>query len=116
MKRVAIPISKGLLSENFGQCNHYQIFTCINGCITAEDVQLPPKNDMEKMPDWAANVGITDIITHKIDKNIIGKFQLKRINLFVGVAIKSVSEILDEFVQGRLRSDESVITEILNNQ
>jgi predicted Fe-Mo cluster-binding NifX family protein len=113
MKRVAIPVVNGHLSEYFGQCNHYEIFSIDDNTIKSEAVEIPPKSDILKLPEWAAGEGITDIITYKIDKQIMGLFSPYRINLFVGIPIESPRNLIDDYLNGRLKSDEAIIAEIM---
>jgi predicted Fe-Mo cluster-binding NifX family protein len=113
MKRVAIPVVKGLLSEYFGQCNHYEIFELDGSNVKSEELEMPPKEDITKLPEWAANEGITDIIVYKIDKRIIKMFTNFRINLFVGIPINTPRNLIDDYISGRLKSDEKIISQII---
>jgi len=114
MKRVAIPVIKGQLSEYFGQCNHYEIFEIDNGNVKSEELEIPPKEDITKLPEWAANEGITDIIVYKINKRIITLFTPFRINLFVGIPISTPRNLIEDYINGRLKSDEKIISEIMH--
>ncbi len=113
MKRVAIPIVNGRLSENFGQCNHYDIFELDGLIVKSEQLEIPPKDDITKLPEWAANEGITDIIAYKIDKRIIKMFTFFRINLFLGIPIDTPRNLVEDYVNGRLKSDEKIISQII---
>ena len=113
MKRVAVPVVKGQLSEYFGQCNHYEIFDIDEGNVKSEEIEIPPKEDVTKLPEWAASEGITDIIAYKIDKRIINLFTPFRINLFVGIPISSPRNLIEDYKNGKLKSDEIIISEIM---
>jgi len=113
MKRVAVPVVKGQLSEYFGQCNHYEIFEIDEGNVKSEEIEIPPKEDITKLPEWAASEGITDIIAYKIDKRIITLFAPFRINLFVGIPISSPRNLIVDYINGKLKSDEKIISEIM---
>jgi len=114
MKRVAVPVVKGKLSEYFGQCNHYEIFEIRDEDIRSETIEVPPKEDITRLPEWAASIGITDMIVYKIDKRIITLFAPFRINLFVGIPINSPRNLIEEYLNGNLKSDEKVISEIMS--
>lgn len=116
MKRVAIPVIKGQLSEYFGQCNHYEIFEIDKGVLKSERLEIPPKEDITKLPEWAVSKGITDIITYKIDKHIINLFAPLKINLFIGVPIDSPSNLTKDYINGSLKSDETIISKIITNK
>jgi len=112
MKRVAIPIVKDKLSEYFGQCNYYKIYDVDNGNVKNNSSEVPPDQDLMNLPIWAANQGITDVIVHKIDKKIITLFAGKKIDLFVGVDINSPAILIEDYLNGNLKSNERIIKEI----
>ena len=112
MKRVAIPVAKEMLSENFGQCNYYRIYDIEAGTILCNSVEVPPQQDMMNLPLWAVQLGITDVIVHKIDKKIITLFAVNKINLFVGVAVNLPEILIEDYMNGNLKSSEEIIKEI----
>lgn len=112
MKRIAIPVSEEKLSEYFGQCSHYEIFEIDMDIIHRKVAEIPPYNDITKLPEWVASQGITDVITYKIDKLIISLFMQNKINLFVGIKVNTPQAIIEEYLNGTLKSDYSIISEI----
>jgi predicted Fe-Mo cluster-binding NifX family protein len=112
MKRVAIPVAKDMLSKNFGQCSYYKIYDIDDGSIKSDSVEVPPRQDMLNLPMWAAQQGITDVIVHKIDKKIITLFAVNKINLFVGVAVNFPGILIEDYMNGNLKSSEQIIKEI----
>ncbi|MBN2275856.1 MAG: hypothetical protein JXK95_16125 [Bacteroidales bacterium] len=115
MKRIAIPVVKSQLSEYFGHCNHYKIFEIDEGIVKSEQLEVPPKEDIKKLPEWAVSKGITDIITYKIDKHIINLFAPLKINLFIGVPIGTPGKLIKDYINGKLKSDETIISKIISN-
>ncbi len=113
MKRVAIPVVGGRLSEYFGQCDHYEIFEINDGNVISEEIEIAPKEYITKLPEWASVEGITDIIVHRIDKRIITLFAPLRINLFVGIPVNTPRNLIEDYINGKLRSDEGIISEIM---
>jgi len=113
MKRVAIPVVGGQLSEYFGQCDHYEIFEIDNGNVISEEIEIPPKEFITKLPEWASLERITDIIVYRIDKKIITLFAPLRINLFVGIPLNTPRNLIDDYINGKLKSDERIISEIM---
>lgn len=112
MKRVAIPVVNDKLSEYFGQCNHYVIFDIDKNKIINKKIVVPPDKHISSIPKWAAENYITDIITYKIEKKIISLFCKNKVNLFVGVPINTPQILIEEYLCGRLSSDENIIYEI----
>jgi len=113
MKRVAIPVVGGQLSEYFGQCDHYEIFEIDEGNVICEKEKIPPEKYAEKLPEWSSAEGITDIIVYRIDKKIITLFAPLRINLFVGIPVNTPRNLIDDYIDGKLKSDERIISEIM---
>lgn len=112
MKRVAIPVIEGKLSEFFGQCSHYEVFEIEGKRITSTALEVPPYHDITKLPEWAAQQGITDVIAFKVDKRIIASFTNNKINLYIGVKSNSPDILIEDYLNGRLKSDEKIIKEI----
>lgn len=112
MKRVAIPVVEGKLSEHFGQCNYYQIFEIDGNSIIKIETEIPPHHNIEKLPEWATTKKVTDVIAYKIDKSIISLFSNNKINLFIGVRMNTPLGIIDDYMNGNLKSDSRIINEI----
>ncbi len=111
-KRVAIPVVNEQLSEYFGDCGYYQVFE-IEGEITShQKLQIPAGASVLELPEWLGKMGITDVITYKIDPKIIHLFASRKINLFVGIAVDSPGNLIDAYLQGKLESDDKMIREI----
>lgn len=114
MKKVAIPVTKGLLSEHFGQCNHYEFFLIDNGLVRSEEIEIPLKQEIAELFEWLETKGINDIIVHRIDKNMIKLFSPNRINIFVGIAIDTPRNLIEDYLNGNLKSNQQIISEIID--
>lgn len=114
MKKVAIPVTMGLLSENLGQCKHYELFIIDNGLVRSEEIEIPPKQDIAELVEWLENKRVTDIIVHRIDKNMIKLFSPKRINIFVGIPIDKPRSLIEDYLNGNLKSNQQIISEIID--
>lgn len=114
MKRVAIPISNNRLSEYFGGCNYYEIFEIEGQVIQKKTFELPVISDIQELPSWLIEQGVTDVIAYKVNKQIISLFASKKVNLFVGVPQKTSETLINEYLQGKLESDKNIIKELTN--
>jgi predicted Fe-Mo cluster-binding NifX family protein len=111
-KRVAIPVTGENLSEYFGECSFYEIFE-IDGNVTHKwEVRIPEGISVAELPEWLQKMEITDVIAFKISPKLIHLFASRKVNLFVGVPIDSPSKLIDEYLKGKLESDENIIREI----
>lgn len=116
MKRIAIPITDGKLSEYFGQCNQYKIVEIKKNRLISHVAQAPKEVEITSMPLWISNQGITDVVTYKIDGRIIDLFTNFKINLYIGISCKLPDEIIQSYLNGKLKSDEKIIDEINKNR
>lgn len=116
MKRIAVPLVNGKLSEFFGNCNHYEIFEVEGEHIINRKVIAPPNKKITMLPLWASSQGITDVITYKVDVRIMELFANHKINLYVGIGSNLPEEIIQDYINGTLKSDEKIISEIYENE
>lgn len=114
MRRVAIPIVENKLSEHFGDCNFYEIFEIEDGEIRKSSVEVPTVDTMLELPMWLKQRGITDVIVYRIKKDIISLFASNKINLFVGIQQDTPEHLIEDYLNGKLESDEQIIQEITN--
>lgn len=112
MKRVAIPIANNKLSENFGECNYYEIYEIDKEIISKKTALLPADLTLTDLPGWLKSEGITDVITYRVHSEIIKLFASKKVNLFVGIPINSPKKLIEDYLQGRLESDKNIIAEL----
>ncbi len=114
MKRVAIPISENKLSEYFGGCNYYEVFQIDGKKIKKQVFEVPPVKDILELPEWLYKQGITDVIAFKVNRDIISLFASKKVNLFIGIQVESSEKLINDYLNGRLESDKSIIKELTN--
>lgn len=112
MKRVAIPIVNNKLSENFGECNYYTIFEIDRKINSAKTSLLPNGINSFDLPRWLKGEGVTDVVTYKINRQVVNLFVAEKINLFLGIPIDSPEKIIDDYLQGKLVSDKRIIAEL----
>lgn len=114
MRRVAIPIVDNKLSEYFGGCNFYEIFEIEEGTIRQSLVEIPKVDTIDQLPLWLEQRGISDVIVYKIKKEIISLFASRKINLFVGIQQDTPENLIRDYLNGKLESNEQIIQEITN--
>jgi predicted Fe-Mo cluster-binding NifX family protein len=113
MKRVAIPVVSGKLSEFFAQCNHYEIFEIDGTDIKKGEIKVPSGKEISTLLSWVSGQGITDVITYKVDRRIMELFATYKINLYVGIKMGPPREIIQDYLNGTLKSDKKIISEIM---
>ncbi|MCF8372462.1 MAG: hypothetical protein K9H64_12610 [Bacteroidales bacterium] len=116
MKRVAIPVTNGKLSEYFGQCSHYEIFEIDEEQIISNAIEIPSEKEISMLLPWISSRGITDVICYKVDKRIINLFSAHKVNLYVGIRMDVSQEIIENYLNGTLKSDKNIISEIMTQK
>ena len=114
MKKVAIPIASGVISEYLGKCSHFVFLDMESKNLNMTKNDGTDFNNSKKVGLWIKNNGITDLITHRIDKDLIDILSSEKINLFVGVPLVSAEQIIQAYRCGTLESDYKIIAEIIN--
>lgn len=112
MKRVAIPVTNNLLSEYFGECSNYEIFEIHGNAVNKTEMDIPENAQIKDLPEWLENQGITDVITYKVNPGIISLFASRKVNLFVGIPINHPNVLIEDYLLGRLESNQKIIEEI----
>jgi predicted Fe-Mo cluster-binding NifX family protein len=115
-KRIAIPVTNNQLSEYFGICNHCEIFE-IDGKVVGKKEAISPSIPIpSELSKWLKKQGITDVISHKVHRRIIHLFSSSKVNLFVGIPRESPQKLVEAWMEGKLESDEQIISEINNSE
>lgn len=108
MAKVAIPVEQDCLSTYFAGCTHYAIFTIEKSKIIDKVLVKPDFNDLEKFPDWFKSMEVTDVVTYKINPVIVPTFIQKKINVFVGTNQVAPEILVQDYINGKLKSNEDI--------
>jgi len=109
MARVIIPISNNQLSNTFSDCSYYEIFEINGREVVGKNQILSPASDSDGFTHWMHNAGITDIIAHGINRKLVLSLSDTKVNMFLGVDINYPESLIDEYLNGTLKSDTNKI-------
>jgi predicted Fe-Mo cluster-binding NifX family protein len=109
MTKIAIPLKENLLSELFGECSGYFIYDISNKSVIGKKHKSPPIKSVLGLFEWVTQLGITDLIVHRMDEEFIKYFSQTKINLFIGVPIDCPEKLIEEYLKGELHSDVSKV-------
>ncbi len=112
MKKIAIPISKGKLSKYLKECTYFEIYNIQNNNINSNEIIIADKNKTNHISSWAIENKLTDIIIHKAKKEDITSLSENKINLFIGITINKPDFLINDYLDGQLKSDEKIIQKI----
>ncbi len=112
MTKIAIPVSGKLLSENFDKCSYYELYEIDRNAVVSRVEEVLPKKPLNEFAKWLEHSNVTDVIVHGIDEASMKYFANTKINLFVGVNIRTPKQLIDEYLEGVLKSDFQSFTKV----
>ena len=101
-KKIAIPVSNGLLDAHFGHCSHFAIIETEDNKIVSENLVEAPPHQPGLLPPWLAQKGVTDVIAGGMGGRAIQLFNQQGVNVFVGAPALSPKEITNGFLNNTL--------------
>lgn len=110
MAKIVIPISNDRLSNQFKDCGYYNVFETDQEHVVSKVKETLCKTNLKELDNWLKEKGITDIITHKIDKSLVEYFSDTKVNLYVGVSINTADNLINDYLKGTLKSNTQLIS------
>ena len=107
MTKVAIPVSDGILSQHFGYCQYFALYHISDGEIVNSEILDAPPHQPGLLPKWLAEKGATDILAGGMGQRAIAIFNQFKINVFVGVPGKAADDLIKDYLQGILVTNEN---------
>lgn len=101
-KRIAVPVSQGLLDAHFGHCQQFALADIEEESLTGISVVDAPPHEPGLLPRWLAERGVTDVIAGGMGQRAIHLFNENGVNVFVGAPRGTVEELVQGFLQGTL--------------
>lgn len=105
MTKIAIPVKDNLLCRNFGSCTYFLIYEIRNKKIVSKKINFHPDEFRANIDQWSDASGITDVIVHYIDPKSLTILTSSKIDLFVGVNVTTPDLLVEEFLNGKLKSN-----------
>lgn len=107
MNKIAIPVVDGALSIHFGQTEQFYIYEIQENAIVSEQIVASQSPKPGLLPKLLADMGVTDIISRGMGERAIAQFYTHKINVFIGVPIKSPAELVSDFLARRLQTSDN---------
>jgi predicted Fe-Mo cluster-binding NifX family protein len=105
MSKIVIPVKDDLLSRSFNSCKYFLIYEVNDRKVVSKKVNFFPAVFKANISEWPDDFGITDVIVHSIDEASLDLLTSTKINLFVGVKIIGPDRLIEDFLDGTLKSD-----------
>ncbi|NLA24364.1 MAG: hypothetical protein GX879_05295 [Bacteroidales bacterium] len=116
IKRIAIPIDEGNLGCQLGNCNQFMIYeidSTKSNLVKSRVLEHNSKNKNDLL-NWFAEIKISDLISHHIDKELAQFLLENKINVFVGIPLQTPEALLNAYIEGSLVSNENVLHQNFN--
>lgn len=105
--KIAVASDCGRVTQHFGHCESFQIFTTNKNSIVKNEVVRNPGHRPGFLPNFLNDLGINVIISGGMGGGAIKIFNDKNIEVITG-AEGEVRSIIEEYLMGTLRSTGSV--------
>jgi predicted Fe-Mo cluster-binding NifX family protein len=94
MRKIAIPVSNGILSPHFGHCDKFYICEVEGNEVISENFISAPPHEPGILPQWLNSQGVTDIIAGGMGHRAISLFKQSDINVFAGAPLIEPAKIM----------------------
>jgi predicted Fe-Mo cluster-binding NifX family protein len=111
MSKIAIPVRDNMLSSSFNTCSYFLIYDIRDKKVVGKKINFHPDDFKASIADWSDRYGISDVIVHYIDETSLDMLSATKINIFVGVKMNTPDGLVEDFLDGRLKSDTHNIIE-----
>lgn len=113
--KIAVASEKGLISGHFGHCESFIIFETENGKILNRQVVPNPGHKPGTLPVMLGDMGVKAVISGGMGAGAVGFFEELKIQVVVG-ASGDVDTAVNQFIQGSLKSTDSVCEEHMHHE
>ena len=105
MKKIAVPINDGKLSEHFGQAKEFYFYQIKNNKIVDKKIIIPPQHSEGVIPKWIRENGGNEIIAGSMGQKAINLFNKFEVNVHVGAPIEDGDTLVKTLLSGDLHTE-----------
>lgn len=102
--KIAIPLTNGRLSEHFGHCEAFAIYTVEGKTIVKEEIVDPPAHEPGSHPAFLNQLGCSVVIASGMGMKAQELMCANGIRVLVGGPQLEPKELVNLYLQGRLES------------
>lgn len=107
MKKIAIPVIDGVLSQHFGHCAAFELYEIEGDKLVAHHTLEAPPHQPGLLPKWLAERGATDILAGGMGQRAVAIFNDFNITVHVGVPPKSPDKLIEDYLNETLTTSEN---------
>ena len=103
--RIAIPLTKGRLSEHFGHCEQFAIIDVDTQTreIKNQELLTPPPHQPGLLPQWLASLCVDLVIAGGIGQRAQHLFKQNNIDVLVGAPNNTAEQLAIQYLTGQLK-------------
>ncbi|NJO92329.1 MAG: hypothetical protein HC831_27695 [Chloroflexia bacterium] len=96
------------------KCSLYLIVEIYKEHISIKEFKSSEIKNNDELVKWLLNIEASDIVTYNIDKETIKALINTKISLFVGITLSDPNLIVENYLNGSLKSDFKMISQLTN--
>ncbi len=110
MTKVAIPILNGHTALQFENSNQFLIYDLSNSdtVVLSRHLERSGNNHPELIPQKLAEQNVKIVLARWIHKDIAKMLSDFKISLFTGVSEQEPDELVEDFIEGHLETDDKM--------
>lgn len=105
-KRIAIPVTQGVLSSHFGHCEVFALYDVDSETkkILSKETLTPPPHEPGVLPGWLKDKGADIIIAGGMGSRAQGLFEENGIEVVVGAPVMDPEQVIEMYIGGTLET------------
>ncbi|MCF8229950.1 MAG: NifB/NifX family molybdenum-iron cluster-binding protein [Bacteroidales bacterium] len=107
-RKIAIPLSQGIMAAHFGHCEQFALFEIEDKSIASKEVVNPPAHEPGVFPLWLKQQNVDDVIAGGMGQKAINLFLQNKINVYVGAPQKEAEELVLDLLHDNLQAGENL--------
>jgi len=107
--KVAVAKEENNVSEHFGHCTEYAVYTIENGKIAGNTILPSPGHEPGKLPVFLKEHKVTHVLAGGMGPRAVELFCANNIEVFLGVS-GPIDQVIRDFLAGKITSGQSSCT------
>lgn len=107
MRKIAISITEGNVSEHFGRCEEFVLVDTENNKVISENKEKNPGHKLGFLPKFLEEKGIDIVLTGGIGNKAIDIFNEFGIKVYSGIK-GDYEDVIDKFLKGEIKQKKNL--------
>jgi predicted Fe-Mo cluster-binding NifX family protein len=107
VKKFAVPVSEGKLTEHFGHCREFAIVEADENSILKKEILVPPPHEPGVLPEWLGKMGTDVVIAGGMGQRAAELFTQAGITVVTGAPSQSPESLVMSYLNNALTSTQN---------